>query len=108
MVDQEAEKQELSKLDHVAICVHDLNAALAWYSSSFDCELVYRDDEQAILQFDNIRVALVMPSFQRPHLAFLKSDADTYGEIRDLVDGTESTFISDASGNLTELVVDKG
>lgn len=97
-------RQELDDLHHVAISVSDLETAVNWYRTSFRCEVVLHDNQQAILQFANVRLALVLPSFQQPHLAFVRSDAATLGELRGQADGTRSTFISDASGTLVEII----
>ena len=91
-------------IDHVAITVADLDSAVNWYLTSFSCELEYRDKQQAVLRFANIKLSLVLPSFQQNHIAFIRSDADTLGELREQADGTVSTFIADASGNLIEVV----
>jgi catechol 2,3-dioxygenase-like lactoylglutathione lyase family enzyme len=91
-------------IDHFAIAVADLNAASQWYQTSFKCEEIYRDTKQIILQFENIKLALVLPSQERPHLAIERSDADTFGSLRDLASGVKSCFISDPTGNPVELI----
>ncbi len=91
-------------IHHIALTVTDLDQAVHWYQTSFRCEVVLRDKKQAILQFSNVKLSLVLPSFQQNHLAYVRSDANTLGELREQADGTLSTFISDSSGNLVEIV----
>ena len=51
----------MEKLHHVAIVVTDIKKALDWYRAEFDVEIAYVDDSWALLQFDNIALALVLP-----------------------------------------------
>lgn len=91
-------------IDHFAITVADVRAAAQWYLSSFNCEEVYRDTKQIVLQFENIKLALVLPSQERPHLAIARSDANSFGALRELATGVKSCFISDPTGNPVELI----
>jgi catechol 2,3-dioxygenase-like lactoylglutathione lyase family enzyme len=95
---------KLDSIDHFALSVADIDASINWYRTSFHCELVYQDATQAILAFENIKLVLVLPSQQQPHLALEKFDASGFGELRKHADGTESCFISDPSGNPVELI----
>lgn len=98
------EKRSLDCIHHVAIHVSDVAKAVKWYQTSFACELVYSDKTQAVLQFGNIRLALVLPNTDPPHLAFERPDAGTLGELRTRADGLRSTFLADSTGNLVEIV----
>lgn len=91
-------------IDHVAVTVKDLEQSVTWYTTSFDCSILYRDRTQAILQFSNIKLALVLPSQEPTHVAYFRSDAATLGELRSRADGSRSTFISDPTGNPVEIV----
>ncbi len=44
---------ELDSLDHVAIPVEDVAAAVDWYTKTFRCEVSYQDDTWAFLKFGN-------------------------------------------------------
>jgi catechol 2,3-dioxygenase-like lactoylglutathione lyase family enzyme len=98
---------KLDSIDHFAFTVANIDESVNWYLSSFACKLIYQDQKLAILEFDNVRIALVLPSQERPHLAVEKSDAASFGELRTLADGTHSCFISDPTGNPIELVRSK-
>ena len=45
----------LTEIDHVAIAVHDLDAAIAWYASVFGAEVVHRE----VVETDGVDEALV-------------------------------------------------
>ena len=94
----------LEKVDHVAIAVHDIESAVNWYQTSSKCKVIYQDELQAILEYKNVKLQLVMPSYLPPHIAFSREDAQTLGELRKRADGTNSCFLSDSSGNPVEIV----
>ncbi len=94
----------LSPIDHIALTVSDIERAVHWYQTSFDCHLVQHERTFAILQFANIRLHLILPSEAPPHLAFVRADAHTYGELMEQRDGTNSTYLADPTGNPVELI----
>ena len=96
--------QQLSCIEHVAICVADVKKAVNWYTTSFNCRIISEEITQAVLEFQNIRLALVLPNQQPPHLALRREDASTLGELRQQRDGELSTFLSDPTGNLVEIM----
>ncbi len=46
---------QLTEIDHVAIAVNDLEAAIAWYESVFGAEVVHRE----VVESDGVDEALV-------------------------------------------------
>lgn len=96
-------QQGFDQMEHVAIVVNDIEQAVRWYQTSFICELIWQEKQQALLQFANIRLQLVLPSLQQPHLAFTRTDAATLGELREQAGGLHSTFIADPTGNIIEI-----
>jgi len=95
----------LSKVDHVAVNVVDLEKSIKWYQMSFDCELLSREKTQAVLQFANIRLVLTLPSLEPSHLAYERIDAAALGELRERGEGIRSTFLSDPTGNVVEIML---
>ena len=93
----------MDKIDHVAIQVKDIKESIAYYMSEFKCMIIYEDATWALLQFDNIKLALVLEGEHPFHIAF---------EVRDLGplkgtlhrDGSISRYIDDPSGNKIELI----
>ena len=100
----DTDSNELDSINHFAINVSDVNKAISWYQKSFRCKLIFQDKTQALLQFANIRLALVQPSIDPPHLAIERHDASALGELRDRPDGNRSTFLADSTGNLVEIM----
>ena len=94
----------LDRIHHVAIPVADLEKALQWYQTSFECELIQQERQFAVLQFENLRVVLSLTSLEPPHLAFEKTGAAALGELRDRPDGVRSTYVADTTGNMIEIV----
>ena len=92
------------KIHHTAICVDDINKAIAWYCSKLKFEIEYEDDTWALLSFENSKIALVLPEQHPPHVAFEHKMASDFGELTEHRDGTASVYISDPFGNTIELL----
>src|ERR1700737_3371501 len=53
----------LTEIDHIAIAVHDLEAAIAYYRDTFDCEVAHRDGvEEALLKVADSYIQLLTPT----------------------------------------------
>ena len=94
----------MEKLQHVAVTVDDIHKALDWYRARFNVETTYADDSWALLQFDNIAMALVLPEQHPPHIAVERDKAESYGPLMRHRDGTASTYIRDPWGNAIEIM----
>jgi len=94
----------LDAIDHIAISVKDIGKAVEWYREHFKFKVSYQDDTWAFLEFENIKLALVIPEQHPPHLAFVSEDAETYGELKKHRDGTRSLYVEDSSGNAVEIM----
>lgn len=59
---------ELTEIDHVAIAVRDLDAAIAWYREAFGCEVDHREVvesdgvEEALLRVADSYIQLLTPT----------------------------------------------
>jgi catechol 2,3-dioxygenase-like lactoylglutathione lyase family enzyme len=100
MQDQDA----LDRIDHVAVSVRDIDEAVAWYTATFRCRVTYRDASWAFLEFDNLRLALVIPEQHPPHIALASPHAEDFGPLKTHRDGTRSTYVRDPSGNSVEIL----
>jgi len=98
------QEKQLDSLHHVAIQVKDIARALKWYSDNFNTETVYLDDTWAMLRFENMYLALVLPSQHPPHIAIEHEGAEAHGKLVRHRDGTESIYINDSEGNTLELM----
>ena len=94
----------LDSIHHLAIPVRDVAEAVQWYTSHFQCTVSYQDPTWALLDFANLKLALVIPSQHPGHIAFVTPDAEKYGTLKPHRDGTRSCYISDPSGNAVELL----
>jgi catechol 2,3-dioxygenase-like lactoylglutathione lyase family enzyme len=95
---------ELDSIDHVAIPVGDIASSVEWYRRSFHCEIRYQDDTWALLEFKNVRLALVIPSQHPAHLGLVSAHAEKFGPLKTHRDGTRSVYINDPSGNSVEIL----
>lgn len=94
----------LDSLDHVAIPVEDVAAAVDWYTKTFRCEVTYQDDTWAFLKFGNVKLALVVPSQHPAHVGFVSPDAAKFGTLKLHRDGTRSCYVKDPAGNAVEIL----
>ena len=94
----------LDAVHHVAISVQDIASSVQWYTETFHCSVSYQDETWALLEFANIKLALVIPSQHPPHLAFVSDEAERFGELKAHRDGTRSIYIADPSGNPVEIL----
>ncbi len=91
-------------IDHIAIVVTDIAQAIRWYQNVFEVSVVYQDTTWALLAFDNIHVAFVLPEQHPAHIAIKHPHAATYGPLKQHRDHTQSVYIQDPFKNIIELV----
>ncbi len=96
--------QFLDRLDHVAIPVTDIAVAVDWYTKTFRCSIQYQDATWALLGFDNVSLALVIPEQHPAHIGFVSPDAEKFGVLKTHRDGTRSCYVSDPAGNSVEIL----
>jgi len=94
----------MDRLHHIAIPVSEIAPAVEWYQSRFDVEIQYQDDSWALLKFENIAFALVLPDQHPAHFAIERIDADSYGPLTPHRDGTASIYINDPWKNVIEIL----
>jgi catechol 2,3-dioxygenase-like lactoylglutathione lyase family enzyme len=94
----------MDTLHHVALSVQDIDQAIAWYTTHFDCRVSYRDSTWALLQFANLSLALVLPGQHPPHVGLLRDDAARFGPLVTHRDGSRSIYLNDPSGNAVEVL----
>ena len=93
------------KVDHVAIQVDDIYEACGWYKAAFDAKMLYHDDTWAILELDNIKLALVLTNHHKNHLA-VEIDPQKYPNLtfKKHRDGSHYHYLIDPWGNRVELI----
>ncbi len=97
-------KHSKSPIHHVAIPVQKIARAIAWYQEHFNCDILYQDESWALLQFANIKLALVLPEQHPGHLAFVHEHPEQFGALKHHRDGTRSIYINDPEGNAIEFI----
>jgi len=95
---------ELDSIHHVAISVENIATTVDWYREKFQCEIAYQDETWALLKFNNISLALVIPDQHPPHIGYTSAEAEKYGELKTHRDGTRSVYITDPAGNIVEMM----
>src|SRR5258708_629937 len=103
-VDDKTVKISLDRMDHVAVPVRNIQNAIEWYRQRFTCHVLYQDETWAMIEFANIKLALVLPSQHPGHLSFISSRAAEFGELSLHRDGTRSVYVTDPDGNSVELL----
>lgn len=94
----------LDNIHHVAIQVRDIDESVRWYQEKFHCQVTYQDATWALLQFNNIALALVVREQHPYHFAVVQSSISQYGTPVQHRDGTSSVYISDPDNNTVEML----
>ena len=94
----------MDRMHHVAIAVQDVEEAIEWYRARFDFEITWQDESWALLQFENIALALVLPNEHPPHIAFVAENLERFGTPKAHRDGTASVYIKDNQDNVVEML----
>lgn len=91
----------MEKIDHIALVVPNIKRAVSWYVKNRDCKVKYQDISWALLEFDNVDLALVLPHEHPPHIAFVDETITDGTKHRD---GSESIYDHDTFGNIIEKI----
>jgi catechol-2,3-dioxygenase len=99
------------ELDHVAVQVTDIPAAVHYYTQTFEAQVLYADDTWAFLRMGQGKLALVKAEQHPPHVAVrvdlpsLERAAAQAGKPIDKHrDGTQGIYLDDPDGNVLELI----
>jgi extradiol dioxygenase family protein len=93
------------KVDHIAVPVDDIEEACKWYSGKFDAKILYFDKSWAILDLDNIKLALFIRGSHPNHFA-VEVNLDLFDELefKKHRDGSRYHYLTDPWGNCVELI----
>ena len=94
----------MDKIDHIAIQTKDINESVTWYIKTFRCDVLFQDETWALLEFNNIKLALVVPEQHPPHIAVKRRNLEKYGNPVKHRDGSESVYINSPDKNVFELI----
>jgi catechol 2,3-dioxygenase-like lactoylglutathione lyase family enzyme len=92
------------QIHHIAIPTTNVSESVAWYTHHTNCTVEYQDDTWALLGYENIRLALVMPGQHPPHVAIVRENAESFGPLVTHRDGTRSIYVQDNAGNQLEIL----
>jgi hypothetical protein len=97
-------KEGPGAVDHIALQSLKPSESAKWYSERFFGTIMYSDEEWALVKFDNISVAFVLPDAHPSHIAFeVKTIIDDSGFGRHR-DGSMFKYERDKWGNTYELI----
>ena len=93
------------KIDHIAISVGNINEACEWYRGTFEAKVLYSDETWALLEFDNVKLALFLKDSHPPHFA-VEVNPENFDnlEFKEHRDGSKYHYLTDPWGNCVELI----
>ena len=92
------------KIHHIALVVNNIKESIDFYCNKYGAWTQYEDEEWAMLEFDNILLALVLPGKHPPHICFEWKNANKIGKLKEHRDRTKSIYVMDPSQNIIELL----
>lgn len=97
-------KYEKDIIDHLAITVKDIKNSAQYYSSNFNCKVLYQDSTWAMLEFSNVKLSLVKSNQHPAHFAILNDDIKKDKTAKIHRDNSVSKYIKDIDGNYIEII----
>ena len=99
-------RNAMKSIDHIAIVVDNIKESINHYVDNFGCSVIHCDDSWGYLQFENVKLALVLENEHPPHIAFEVDKMDNDWPIKGKLhrDGSISKYVKDPSGNAIELI----
>ena len=91
------------KIDHIALQVNNINESVNYYKE-YGASVIHQDDTWAFLQFDNIKLALVIEDEHPYHIAFEVDMLPHTDNVKKHRDGSISYYIKDPSDNTIEII----
>ena len=91
------------KIDHIALQVNDIAESVNYYKE-YGSKVLYQDESWAFLEFDNIKLALVIEDEHPYHIAFEVDMLPHTENVKKHRDGSISYYIKDPSGNTIEII----
>ena len=95
---------QLSKIDHLAVIVKNIDQSVKYYTEKFNCEVKYQDSTWAMLKFNNISLALVPEDEHPNHFAIVDHSIVNNNKIKYHRDGIGYIYEKDPNGNFIELL----
>tara|TARA_S200000501_G_scaffold363266_1_gene393943 strand:+ start:70828 stop:71130 length:303 start_codon:yes stop_codon:yes gene_type:complete len=93
-----------TKIDHIAIHSNNIKNSVKWYLDKFDCDIQYQDDTWALLNFENISLALVTPDQHPAHFAIVDKTVASNRNKKIHRDGISYIYTNDPDSNTIEVI----
>tara|TARA_Y100001970_G_C14230849_1_gene858533 strand:- start:1973 stop:2278 length:306 start_codon:yes stop_codon:yes gene_type:complete len=94
----------MDKIDHVAIQTENIDKSVEWFLNKFKCNVKYQDESWAMIEFENMKIALVLPDQHPPHIAVTCDDIEKHGNPGKHRDGSDFLYIEGLDENIFELI----
>ena len=96
--------KNLTAIDHIAIESNDIAKSVDWYKNNFNCKVKYQDKSWAMLEFENLSVALVVPGQHPPHFAVVDETIGKLPKTKVHRDGIKYLYETDPDKNYIERI----
>ena len=96
--------KNLTAIDHIAIESNDIARSVDWYKNNFNCKVKYQDKSWAMLLFENVSVALVIPGQHPPHFAVVDETIGKLSKSKVHRDGIKYLYEKDPDKNYIERI----
>ena len=96
--------KNLTSIDHIAIESTDIAKSVDWYKNKFNCKIKYQDKSWAMLEFENVSVALVVPGQHPPHFAVVDKTVGELSKSKVHRDGIKYLYETDPDENYIERI----
>ena len=94
----------MDNIDHIAIQTTNIQKSVTWYKDMFKCKVTFQDETWALIEFNNTKLALVIPEQHPPHIAIERENLEKFGAPVKHRDGSESVYIDSPDKNTFELI----
>ena len=94
------------RIDHIALQVNDIKESVEYYKD-YGASIIHQDDTWAFLQFDNIKLALVIEDEHPYHIAFEVDMLPHTENVKKHRDGSISYYIKEGYKSLTQKRIEK-
>ena len=94
----------MDRIDHTAIVVENVPRAVRWYTENYDCKIKYKDNMYAVLEFENVDLAISNASEHPPHIAVVDESLEETTSTMKHKDGSIGEYVHDGFGNFVERI----
>jgi len=94
----------MRSLDHVAICVTDIQKSIEWYQEKYEeVYEIYSDDTWGMIEIGRVKIALILEGSHSPHIA-IRQNTSIPPEAKTHRDNSRYIYDTDPDGNVIERI----